>query len=390
MPRYNPFNCRPYEIFRYSYDGEKLRFDYSQLKKYHLRDQLLPGIKNENYKPSLKTGCNKYKRTVYSNKESKIEFFAITLAAYEFLTKPLDKFKDNNNEIEILCHNGVHNDLILNTNDIYNIILYKNKLIISNTATRANQNQLLSYIGIKFESILTNEPSPTNGSNFKILLEGKFGKWPFKSVAEIDSFKGNYFDKKDNKEKRIYTEIKLCFINGITVENISELNNDNKEEILLFLKENVNYFNLKFKKWLIQSFFGIQDYLVIGIRNEKYQLICNFELDLKKDFIPFVKKYYPNFYETFLNSIDTLDRKYDIIYQQVKELQNSEKDVFEFHCNKLQVKKISDGNKNDEMFHNILVPEYLAMVDKNRDILFDSKYINKEAYIELKMGSLNI
>lgn len=367
MTKYSVFNNRAQEIFRYSYDASKdlVKFDYSQLHPYALIKALLPGSHyNIAKKKSLANGCKNYKRKCFTEKESKIRLFLLTLSAYKFIEKP----KDQNLPIEILCHNGLHNDLILNGGDVYNIILYKGKLIFANTATRKNQNQMLSYIGIRFESILCKQPKPIASSHFKILVEGKYGRWPFKSVVEVDSCKTH-----DVKQ---YCEMKLNYIDGITEEKILELKNGDKIGLLNFLKANVKAFRFKLRKWVFQSYFGLQDTLVIGIRDEKYFLVCNFEFNLQKDIIPYMKDTYPSLYEEFINSIDTLDSKYETIYKQVMDLQEAESDVFEIKCsNPLVVKKVAT-----KKFGDIMVPEYLAMVDKDADELRSSKYVDYDSY----------
>lgn len=380
--KFSVFDSRPKEIFRYALLNNKIEFNYNGLNPYYLKENLKIG---ENYKCdnsiSLKDGLKNYKRKIFKKKESRIYNFLLTLVAYE----SLNNIKPSEN-LEIYCHNGLHCDLILKTKDSYNVILYKNKLIFSNIQTRAKDNPLFSYIGIKLETILCNQSSPINDSHNKLLLKGKYGEWNFKSVVEIDSYKKTSLksldEMNDDERYKKYCEIKLCLVDINNPEIFEKISS--KIELLLFLKKKVKKFNEKLKKWLFQSFFGRQDILVIGIRNNDFKLICNEEFDVITDILPFVKEYYPILYNSFLGSIDKLDQCYSTIYTKIKSLQKSENDLFLVDCKNLSVSLLTKDNNDGRTFNNILINEYLQWVKNENDTLATNKYIDKEKYLKLK------
>lgn len=394
-PKYSVWNNRPTEIYRYSLIGDLIQFNYKGLNPYTLKKNLKIGVDYSlTNRISLKTGLSRYKRKVFSTEESRIRNFLLTLVAYESSNK-IEPTKDQN--LEIYCHNGLHSDLVLRTDDKYAVILYKNKLIFSNTETRANQNELFSYIGIKFETILCNQPSPVDGSHTKLLLKGKYGRWNFKSVVEIDSYRKSEGAKSIEQMSELeryknYCEVKLCFTPKATPSILKSLKTN--REFLVFLKYNVNYFFSKIKKWLFQSYFGRQDVLVVGIRNKDFVLICNQDLNIIDDVIPFVKDEYPKLYETFTNSIDSLDSIYQNIYDQVKSMQEDENDVFLLNCNTLNIQPVNKNEPNGQTFENIMIPEYLDWVNNKRDTLPEGKWIDEDSYtsddIASKLAKLNI
>ena len=392
---------RPKEIFRYSCSDEKLSFDYRELPSYCLNENLRPGpLKYGKKRPilGLKGGIGKYNRKVFTEKESKIRMFLLTLLVYESINNVSYPIEDtiDKKEIEILAHNGLFTDIISKSCEVYNIILFKGRMIFANTATRVNQNRLYSYIGVKFESIVCKTNDPIDSSHCKLLLKGKYGEWRFKSVVEIDGFK-RYPRKKEKKiedfqlkeRAQMYTEMKLCCISDdsklIEVDNIK-----NKREFIEFLAKNVKTFRLKVKKWLLQSYFGRQDILVIGIRNDNMKLVCYEEISLKNDLLPYIKKHYKNLYESFVNRESILNDAFNKIYDQIIELRNDEKDVFILDTRALEIKKVEEGNGDgdNELFNNMLIEEYRSKIEKNEDILDQCPMINHEQFNELKMKAM--
>lgn len=374
---------RPKEIFRYSFIGGKLKFDDSFLKPYpyQLKEGYRPGeLRTRGINVDIKKGEKHFEHTSLDKNTSNINLLLHTLVAYESIVEPKVEKKL---PVEILCHNGLFNDLNLETFDNYNIIYYKNKLIFANTSLREEDDPLLAFVGLNFESILCNKPTPKNSNDqFKILVEGKYGKWPFKSVVEIDSYK--------QKDDRIdYAEIKLMFIPKITKFDIKRLRPSNKRGFLYFLKNHNKSFPHRVEKWLYQSFFGLQNYLVIGLRDKKFKYLCNEEINVIHDLIPFIKKEYPRMYKDFLNSINNLDKKFNTILKQVQKLQTSEFDVFQFSCANLKVEKIADGSYDKELFDKIVIPEYLSMINDGKDVLLDSEIVDKLDYIDLKATRSN-
>ena len=390
---------RPREIFRYSCTGEKLSFDYRELHTYYLTENLRPGPpKNGNSRPilGLKGGIGNYNRKVFTVKESKIRLFLLTLLVYESINNVSYPINDTieKKDIEILTHNGIFTDIISKSCEIYNIILYKGKMIFANTATRANQNKLYSYIGVKFESIVCRTNDPIDSSHCKLLLDGKFGEWRFKSVAEIDGFRRNKEEQKIEdfsiKERaQRYTEMKLCCISDdskiIEVDNIRS-----KKEFIEFLAKNVKSFKLKVKKWLFQSYFSREDILVIGIRDGNVKLICYEEISIEYDLIPYIKEHYDELYNLFINRESTLNDAFNKIYDGMIALREHEKDVFTLNTKTLEVKKVEKGNGygGNELFNDILIEEYRIKIEKNKDILKQCSIINQEQFNELKMKSM--
>ncbi|GMM45100.1 hypothetical protein DAPK24_016750 [Pichia kluyveri] len=370
---------RPKEIFRYSCSDEKLSFDYRELPSYCLNENLRPGpLKYGKKRPilGLKGGIGKYNRKVFTEKESKIRMFLLTLLVYESINNVSYPIEDtiDKKEIEILAHNG--------------------RMIFANTATRVNQNRLYSYIGVKFESIVCKTNDPIDSSHCKLLLKGKYGEWRFKSVVEIDGFRRNKEEQKIEdfsiKERaQRYTEMKLCCISDdskiIEVDNIRS-----KKEFIEFLAKNVKSFRLKVKKWLFQSYFSREDILVIGIRDGNVKLICYEEISIEYDLIPYIKEHYDELYNLFINRESTLNDAFNKIYDGMIALREHEKDVFTLNTKTLEVKKVEKGNGygGNELFNDILIEEYRIKIEKNKDILKQCSIINQEQFNELKMKSM--
>ena len=390
--KYSIRRSRPVEIYRYSLFGNTLHFDYKGFKPYRLNEKLRPGLNYSVGEPiSLKTGVKNYHRKIFGKDESRIRNMLLTIVAFESANGIKPNAGMPNGEVEIYCHNGLHNDLVLGTSDVYHVILYKNKLIFANTDDRADNDPLFAYIGIKFETILCNEPSPVDGSHNKLLLQGKYGRWGFKSVVEIDSYRalaGKTLEQMSEADRyRNYCEIKLCFSPSRRMEKML-LKTKSKRRFLMVLKGTVRNFATRAEKWLFQSYFGRQDKLVIGVRSSKFELICNEEIDVVKDFLPFVKDVYPDIYERFLHAIDVLDAAYAEILQRLRARQQSETDVFELRCDTRDVRLLSDGPEH-RTFHKIMVPEYLAWVDRGEDTLAESEWVAPSAYRALKADTLS-
>lgn len=358
MIKYPVLNSRPIEISRYSLEKNVLKFNYGMLKPYRVPKKWQVGPNNHGPDSSLKAGVNRYKRTIFREDESRVKNLLYTIIDYE------SKNRRQRTGVEIYCHNGLHSDLIIESDDVYYVIYYKGKLIFANTDTRANQNRLFSYVGVKFEALLCGEPSPVDGSHFKLLLEGKYGRWAFKSVVEVDSYRKH--GKKTIEQMELaerlqnYCEIKLCYTDKLTPEKVKELKN--KQELLEFLKRNVKSFKHKIQKWLYQVVFGRQDYLVIGVRTADFRVLCCEEFHVETEFLPFVEKTYNSLYQQFLKSVDTLDEKYGLIFDAVQALQVKETDVFKLNCKTMTLTRVDQ--EHDEKFTEILIPEYLASVTR--------------------------
>lgn len=381
--KYSIRRSRPAEIYRYSLFGNSLRFDYTGFKPYRLNEALRPGPNYSVGEPiSLKTGVKNYHRKIFGKEESRVRNLLLTIVAYESASGIRPDAAVPGGEVEIYCHNGLHSDLVLGTSDVYHVILHKNKLIFANTDDRSGNDPLFAYIGIKFETILCNEPSPVDGSHNKLLLQGRYGRWGFKSVVEIDSYRASaaktLAQMGPAERYRNYCEIKLCFSPSRRLGELL-LKTKSKRRFLLVLKGAVRNFAPRAEKWLFQSYFGRQDKLVIGVRNSKFELICNEEIDVVHDFLPFVKDVYPDIHDRFLHSIDVLDEAYAHILHQVRALQQSDTDVFELRCDTRAVRVLADA-PDHHIFRKILVPEYLAWVDRGEDTLAHSDWVAPEAY----------
>ncbi|KGK35838.1 hypothetical protein JL09_g5012 [Pichia kudriavzevii] len=331
------FSSRLEIIHRYSLKGEKITFDESELKPYRLISDLELGKRVDPKYPSVKKGWRKYRRKIFKMNESRIRYLLLTLLDYERKV-PMD------NTLEVYCHNGLFSDL-LNAKEGYYVVQYKNKLIFASTSTRANQNQLLSYIGVKFEALMKCQPSPRDCSHCKLLLNGEYGRWPFKSVVEVDAFK-------KTPRGKVYCEMKLCYSSNAKEYAISKLTSN--REFLEFLRINVKSFRKKIEKWLFQAYFGRQDILVVGLRDDDFKLICNTELKVIEEIIPFVRQTYPSLYEKFINAPQTVSSSLDTIHRQIKQLQRTETDVFLLDTSfPLNVERCA------RKFETIIIPEFL-------------------------------
>lgn len=327
---------KPKVIFAYSQKGKELIFNQSLLHPYKLNPLLEIGDRTPPDYPSLRVGCQKFTPKVFSDRESRISNMLKTILEYE-RNNPVKE------ELEIYCHNGLFSDIILRTKDKYDVILYKNKFIFAGTETRRGQNKLINYIGLKFEAMLTGQESPKDTSHCKLLLEGNVGKFPYKSVVEVDSYKMSGSEKK-------YAEMKLVFCPKTTEEELSVTRTN--FELLSYLRKKVFNFDQKMKKWLFQCHFGLQEKLIIGIRNEDFELMGMREFDFQHDIVPYVREDMRGTYEQYLESIDTLEERLAYIYRQITFTQSEETQVYRFSCTNFRVKP------HGRQFNRVLIPQY--------------------------------
>lgn len=83
------------------------------------------------------------------------------------------------------------------------------------------------------------------------------------------------------------------------------------------------------EKWVYQCYFGMSPYLVVGIRDDSFNVLAVQEIDVKKELIPFYKKHFSSSYKKFIRSVDKLDTVYNFIENFVKKNQSG-KNVFQF------------------------------------------------------------
>ena len=392
---------RPKEIFRYSFNDGKLSFDYKQLPTYTLTENLKPGpLKNGKKRPilGLKGGFVNYNPKIFTVKESKIRMLLLTLLAYESVNKvnnPVEETIDKK-EIEILAHNDIFTNITLKSNQVFNIILYKGKMIFAKAGAKDMPKRIYSYIGHKFETIVCKTDDPKDSSGFKLLLDGEFGEWKFKTVARINGFKKYSRERKKtiddfSLEERLnrYTEIRLCYIPDDSKLNELDLIKS-KKEFLEFVDANAKSFESKLSKWLFRSYFGRQDILIIGLRNENMKLVCYEEISIEYELLPFIKEHYHDLYNLFINRESTLNDAFNKIYDSMIALREHEKDVFVVNTKTLEVKKVEEGNGEggNELFNDILIEEYRSKIEKNEDILDQCSIIDHEQLEELRMKTI--
>lgn len=386
------FNARPRDIHRYSIYKDIISFDFFALHPYHMKETFRPGRNHGEEYPSMKDHYKQFKNHVLDDKKPLSSNLQWTLLDYE--KKNNLNFIHNPDITEIYCHNGLFIDLMTGKSEKYRCIKYNNKLFISNTSLRKNQDKLLSFIGARFETFLTNQRVPKhNKDHYKALLEGNWGKWNYKSVVEIDTYKLGEDGKKIedmNEEERLksYAEIKLCFAYDVKPQEVKQI--ESKDEFFTFLTKRVKSFKRKLEQWMFQSYFGRQDTLIIGVRNGLFELMCYEEIDMFDDLLPFVKKTYPKVYAKFLNSHDILERKLSQLYEgafegKVMEFTTSDRDL-----------KMTPVNEKYVTAVDMLVPgilkgkngdwqnDHSPMITTKRDERKDSQYIGESEAEEMK------
>lgn len=365
-------SCRPYKLFQYSDTHGKLTFDLKQLRPCKLLQDL------STKKVSVTEGVQNFTTTVFTKKESKCKNLLLTIIAYE----SVNDIKHDDTKLEVYCQNGFFSDVAMNTRDKYSVVLYKNKMIIANTSTREGQDRKLSYIGLKFESLLQSEPSPVDTSHTRILLKGNFGKWDYKSVVEIDGYKpieenGKILNLNEIPDDKLLENLYEVKLNSCYFSDDLDLNDPYK--CLRYLYDHLPYFNHKCRKWLYQSYFGRQDRLIIGMRDHSFKVTANFEINVLTDLIPFIEKFCPKIYQEFINSPKKIEEMLDRVYNKVK---IEEKKVICFRCD-----SASFGGRVE--FKDMIIPEYLEWVDNGNDILESCPFVDGPEYKKLKDSKLS-
>ena len=270
-------------------------------------------------------------------------------------------------------------------------------MIFAKTGTKNKPVKIYSYIGHKFVATVCKTDNPRDLSYFKLLLEGKYGDWKYKSVARVNGFKQHYIWEKEkaiddfpsNERFKRYTEIRLCYIHDDSKFN--ELDDiKSKKEFLEFVDANAKSFESKLSKWLFKGYFSRQDILVIGLRDEKMMLKCYEEISIEYELLPFIKEHYHDLYNLFINRESTLNDAFNKIYDSMIALREHEKDVFVVNTKTLEVKKVEEGNGEggNELFNDILIEEYRSKIEKNEDILDQCSIIDHEQLEELRMQTI--
>ncbi|TID31153.1 hypothetical protein CANINC_000261 [Pichia inconspicua] len=320
-----------------------------------MKESFRPGPDRGEKCPNMKEYYKQFKHHVLDDKKPITSNLQWTLLDYE--TKNNLNFIHDPNITEIYCHNGLFTDLMTKSHEKYRCIKHNSKLFISGTSTRKNQDRVLTYIGPRFETFVTNQAIPKHDKDhYKALLEGNWGEWNYKSVVEIDAYKFGEDGKKiedmtEEERLKSYAEIKLCSAYNLKMDQVKQIKN--KEEFLTVLSKQVKAFKRKIEKWLFQSYFGRQDTLVIGVRNSLYKLMCYEEIDMFEDLLPFVKEKYPDVYAKFLMSPEILEGKFEKLFNNAPD-----GEVMEFLTNDPEVILLPTNQKYVKV-RDILLPQIL-------------------------------
>ncbi|GMM31457.1 hypothetical protein DAMA08_042020 [Martiniozyma asiatica (nom. inval.)] len=333
------FSNRPIEVFRYSKKGGELSsvtFDYSGLAKLSIpRNYTPPKLTPQFFRQwDVRKGSRKFKHYVFAKDISRIDLLLKSVVSYEStiskgteidsLTDQLTKLEIKSKRRQILCHNGLFTDIALGSKECYEVIYYKNQIIFANTERRENQNDLFSYIGLKFEHYLARSEEKVDDGHFKLLLKGQYGDFPFLSVVEVDGATEKWIEPTNNTEQmnalNNYVEVKLTLVHDFpTIEKLNKI--VSPSEVLTYVEKNVKFFDKKLEKWLYQCWFGRQDTLIIGTRDQSFKILFVKQLHIN-DLIQYIKKNKLRMYERFTSSIEKIEKVLTMVDDYV--LKNSQ------------------------------------------------------------------
>lgn len=239
------------QVAFFSRDERKLTVDQSQLKPYQIPHQRLnvhPG--NSNYIPRVFT------------KKSQISDLLTVLSILH---------KDGQIDLcgyELICQSNFFQYCALLKQSEYYALKVKNKLIIVNTDTRQDQNPFMSYIGIHFENLITEGPNcqtRSNNSSFNSIVQTQINGMKCLYTCEIDSY-DPFISKANTVPDIAYTEIKLVLSKKIPTSNMK-----NSEILKLLRKGNTSFEDFLYRV-LIQCRFGNNHQVLIGIRDNSFNV----------------------------------------------------------------------------------------------------------------------
>lgn len=258
------------EIAYFSKTGDVVTIDKSNIKPYNIpktnKSQNCP------YGLNVLLGHHNYKPITFPNPISTIK---------PFLTA-IDNLNLSTNQYSLISPSSLYQYIIISKHSSFTVIRKNSLTIIYNNDSRFSQNIKMSYVGIRFEDLLTgptHQKTFSNSNSYYSIIEHT----PTKNhlalyFSEIDSI-----DPISNK----YTEIKLILCRGRKPHHSEH----NQSRILNLLNYNNPYFIDFLKKLIVQCHFSLIDNVLIGVRDDSFNIrnITNFSII--NHIIPFVKNH---------------------------------------------------------------------------------------------------
>ncbi|GMM32032.1 hypothetical protein DAMA08_047770 [Martiniozyma asiatica (nom. inval.)] len=330
------------EISFFSVFNDKIFLDQSQLHPITL-PHLKPAL-------NVKIGHKKYIPKTFRSDESTIGNFLNAIA----LNKDI-----NVNNYQLICPSNFFQCCALLQTSEFDVILYKEKIIIANTNTRVNQNAFISYIGIRFEDIITNPDCSTrhNRNSYNSIVETEICGMKCLYTCEIDSYNPDIFtgDEAEVIDSLSYTEIKMLLANRIPQQN-----NTNKQILQTLSKVNFTFENFLYKL-LVQCRFGNNHNALLGIRDSGFnvRLIRTFELEEIVTYFKSIScpipdntikslKYAPGGWDGYVRGVDYITGILELIRKGIKDKHT----CFKLNINSSQVQLVPI--KNDEIKAKII------------------------------------
>lgn len=209
----------------------------------------------------------------------------------------------------------------------------------------------IEYMKQRFKAYLHGRPRPTQPCEFRLMLEGTMGRWPYKSTAVIDGYSDGFQELFGYANPRSYCHYEILSVNPSHHDvDSDDFAASNPYHNLRVLDDSISNFRLILEKILFKGFFGRKDNVIFGLKNDDDCLFFTFELTISNDIIPFMKEFYSSNIERFEFFIDIIDEKLDDIMDMVDENMNFH-DVLKLVCSHSPyVKRQSDNNIRVELY----------------------------------------
>lgn len=291
---------------------------------------------------NTKLGYNGYKPKVYATEESTIaNFLKCLLQLHRKNSHDLEKY-------QVFAPSSFFQYIAVNNRSEFNVVYLQNKLFISNCETRAGQDKLMSYVGIRFEDLLQHGVRYKTCNNLQLFESVKsvqVGGTTCLYYAEIDSVSAS----------GEYTEIKMI----LCKKQIPTANLKDKRKILEIISRGNNYFELFLLKLIIQSTFGGNSNVVIGVRDSAFNIRNITEYSLSDDLIPFLKNKFPERYMRYLTAIDNIEN----VLLRIKKSVSDSKYVFKLKIDsEYKLLCVDDANEKAKILRTVLIPDFMEVL----------------------------
>lgn len=289
----------------------QITLDQSQLRTYQLKHSTMLNVHNgsSGYKPRI------FKRT------SQLKDFLTALGMLE------DRGTLKVGDYQLICQSNFFQSAALLRQSEYYVISHKGQLFIVNSETREGQSAFMSYIGIRFEDLLTMgancPPTVSNDCSYNSIVETTVAGMKCLYTCEIDTYRPVEGSQEVLDER--YTEVKLILSKKIPLKNAKN------QEILKVLRKGSNAFEEFLYRLNVQCRFGNNHNVVLGIRDAGYNVRILREFSLSGDIERCFKslhnpipqgvtfKYAVGGYDGYLRSVDYIEGVLGIIKKAVQD-----------------------------------------------------------------------